>query len=102
MRRAAEQVRGGNGPFFLELRTYRFRAHSMFDPELYRDKDEVEGWKKRRPDRAAAARWMVTNHELSAADAAAIEGEVTAEIDAAVLVRRGRHAGSRSTSSSAS
>ena len=42
MRRAA-------GPVFLELRTYRFRAHSMFDPELYRDKAEVEDWKKRGP-----------------------------------------------------
>lgn len=37
------------GPYFLECRTYRFRAHSMFDPELYRDKGEVEHWKKRDP-----------------------------------------------------
>jgi TPP-dependent pyruvate/acetoin dehydrogenase alpha subunit len=48
-RRAADLVRGGNGPFFLECRTYRFRAHSMFDAELYRDKAEVEEWKKRDP-----------------------------------------------------
>src|SRR3990170_469878 len=41
-RRAALHVRAGGGPAFLELRTYRFRAHSMFDPELYRDKREVE------------------------------------------------------------
>src|SRR5665811_1615372 len=34
-RDAAAHVRAGNGPFFLEYRTYRFRAHSMFDPELY-------------------------------------------------------------------
>jgi pyruvate dehydrogenase E1 component alpha subunit len=47
--RAALHVRGGGGPAFLELRTYRFRAHSMFDPELYRDKREVEEWKKRGP-----------------------------------------------------
>jgi pyruvate dehydrogenase E1 component alpha subunit len=37
------------GPYFLECQTYRFRAHSMFDPELYRDKTEVERWKKRDP-----------------------------------------------------
>ena len=37
------------GPGFLECRTYRFRAHSMFDAELYRDKSEVEEWKKRDP-----------------------------------------------------
>jgi pyruvate dehydrogenase E1 component alpha subunit len=48
-RRAAEAVRAGAGPFFVECRTYRFRAHSMFDAELYRDKAEVETWKKRDP-----------------------------------------------------
>lgn len=47
--RAASAVRAGGGPHFLELRTYRFRAHSMYDPELYRDKQEVEEWKKRDP-----------------------------------------------------
>ncbi|MCC6393568.1 MAG: pyruvate dehydrogenase (acetyl-transferring) E1 component subunit alpha [Bryobacterales bacterium] len=46
---AAEHVRSGKGPYFLECRTYRFRAHSMYDPELYRDKAEVEEWKKRDP-----------------------------------------------------
>jgi len=48
-KRAASAVRGGGGPHFLEYRTYRFRAHSMYDPELYRDKREVEEWKKRDP-----------------------------------------------------
>ncbi len=48
-RRALEAVRGGGGPHFLEFRTYRFRAHSMFDPQLYREKQEVEHWKKRDP-----------------------------------------------------
>jgi len=47
--RAALAVRAGGGPHFLEFRTYRFRAHSMYDPELYRDKQEVEEWKKRDP-----------------------------------------------------
>jgi pyruvate dehydrogenase E1 component alpha subunit len=48
-RRAATAVRAGGGPHFLEYRTYRFRAHSMYDPELYRDKKEVEEWKRRDP-----------------------------------------------------
>ena len=48
-RRAVEAVRAGGGPHFLECRTYRFRAHSMYDPELYRDKAEVEHWKERDP-----------------------------------------------------
>ena len=47
--RAATPIRAGGGPHFLELRTYRFRAHSMYDPELYRDKAEVETWKQRDP-----------------------------------------------------
>ena len=47
--RAVEAVRHGEGPAFLEFRTYRFRAHSMFDAELYRDKSEVELWKQRDP-----------------------------------------------------
>jgi pyruvate dehydrogenase E1 component alpha subunit len=48
-RQAAAAVRRGEGPFLLELRTYRFRAHSTADPELYRDKREVEQWKARDP-----------------------------------------------------
>ena len=56
-RRAAAEVRDGGGPYFLELRTYRFRAHSMYDPDLYRTKDEIEHWKQHDPipalDRAA-------------------------------------------------
>ena len=49
-------VRAGRGPVFLELRTYRFRAHSMFDAELYRDKAEVEAWKTRGPIHTYTAR----------------------------------------------
>jgi pyruvate dehydrogenase E1 component alpha subunit len=49
VRRAVEAIRAGGGPILLEARTYRFRAHSMYDPELYRDKSEVEAWKKRCP-----------------------------------------------------
>ena len=52
-RRAVEAIRGGGGPRFLELRTYRFRAHSMYDPDRYRDKAEIERWKERDPIDAA-------------------------------------------------
>ncbi|WP_169581840.1 MULTISPECIES: pyruvate dehydrogenase (acetyl-transferring) E1 component subunit alpha [Microbacterium] len=48
-RRAVDAIRAGSGPHFLELRTYRFRAHSMFDPERYRSKAEVEQWMGRDP-----------------------------------------------------
>lgn len=47
--RALEYVRDSGLPCFLELRTYRFRAHSMYDPDLYRDPAEVEQWKKADP-----------------------------------------------------
>lgn len=48
-KKASDVVRETGKPFFLECRTYRFRPHSMFDPELYRSRQEVEGWKQRCP-----------------------------------------------------
>ena len=47
--RALAVVRAGAGPCFLELRTYRFRAHSMYDPDRYRDRAEVARWKEQDP-----------------------------------------------------
>jgi pyruvate dehydrogenase E1 component alpha subunit len=78
-RRAADSVRAGGGPHFLEFRTYRFRAHSMFDPELYRDTAEVEEWKQRDPIPAFSARAR-EDGLLKDEDLAAIEDEVAAEI----------------------
>jgi pyruvate dehydrogenase E1 component alpha subunit len=49
VRRAVLEVRAGRGPVFLELRTYRFRAHSMYDPDRYRAKDEIDQWRQRDP-----------------------------------------------------
>lgn len=47
--KAVEEIRDGKGPAFIEALTYRFRAHSMFDPELYRSKEEVSQWKEKDP-----------------------------------------------------
>lgn len=47
--KAVSEIRKGHGPYFIEFETYRFRAHSMYDPDLYRPKEEVEKWKKRDP-----------------------------------------------------
>lgn len=47
--KAVAHARGGDGPYFLEAVTYRFRGHSMADPVLYREKSEVEEWKQRDP-----------------------------------------------------
>jgi len=82
-RAAVEQVRAGLGPYFLEYQTYRFRAHSMFDPELYRDKAEVEQWKKRGPILAYQARLMAEGL-LDEVGLAALEAEVEQEVEAAV------------------
>jgi pyruvate dehydrogenase E1 component alpha subunit len=82
-RQACEAVRGGNGPIFLECRTYRFRAHSMFDAELYRDKAEVEEWKKRDPITLLRSQLAAT-HMLDDAALAALETEVEQEIARAV------------------
>jgi pyruvate dehydrogenase E1 component alpha subunit len=83
VRRAAEHVRSGQGPWFLEARTYRFRAHSMFDTQAYRTRDEIEGWKQLDPIERLRA-WMAANRELSDAEAVAIETGVASEIEAAV------------------
>ena len=49
VQKAVQHVREGKGPYFLEAVTYRFRGHSMADPELYRSKEEVQQWKGRDP-----------------------------------------------------
>jgi pyruvate dehydrogenase E1 component alpha subunit len=82
-RRAAEPLRAGGGPHFLEFRTYRFRAHSMYDPELYRDKSEVEAWKQRDP-LALCEQRLREQGFLDDASVTAAEEAVAAEIDTAV------------------
>jgi pyruvate dehydrogenase E1 component alpha subunit len=83
VREAADTIRRLDVPYFLELRTYRFRAHSMFDPELYRDKTEVEKWKKECPILKLTDR-LTARGELDAAGLQAIEAEVAREIEQAI------------------
>lgn len=97
-RRALAQLRAGGGPMFIEFTTYRFRAHSMFDPDLYRDPQEIEKWKTRDPIRTFAERlraddvisdteveemWQAarleTEHAVAAAEAAPREDVDTLE-----------------------
>ncbi|HVN63383.1 MAG TPA: pyruvate dehydrogenase (acetyl-transferring) E1 component subunit alpha, partial [Candidatus Binataceae bacterium] len=82
-RRAALAVRAGEGPCFVEFRTYRFRAHSMFDPQLYRARAEVEEWKKRDPIDGFEQR-MRERGLLKDDDVKAIEADIGAEIEKAV------------------
>ena len=78
-RRAVDSVRSGGGPHFLEARTYRFRAHSMFDPERYRDKAEVERWRERDP-----IDLLLAKLELSDEERASMEEEIRVEVEDAV------------------
>jgi pyruvate dehydrogenase E1 component alpha subunit len=82
-RRAVDQIRGGGGPCFLELRTYRFRAHSMYDPDRYREKSEIEQWKQSDPVPALTGRLQSTG-TLTDADMARWSAEIAAEIEAAI------------------
>jgi pyruvate dehydrogenase E1 component alpha subunit len=82
-REAVERVRGGAGPVFIEYQTYRFRAHSMFDAELYRDKREVEAWKTRGPLHTYTAR-LKAEGRLSEEEFLALDAKVGAEVERAV------------------
>lgn len=82
-RKGADFVRGGNGPCLLEFRTYRFRAHSMADPDLYRTKEEIETWKKRDPIALFEAKLRQLGL-LADPDLARIESDIEVEIEEAV------------------
>jgi pyruvate dehydrogenase E1 component alpha subunit len=89
-RAAVAYVRTEGAPAFVEFHTYRFRAHSMFDAELYRDKAEVERWKTHGPihsftDRLKAAGMMTEDEFL------ALDREALAEVDAAVAYAEAGH-----------
>jgi pyruvate dehydrogenase E1 component alpha subunit len=83
MRRAVQAVRENHKPYFLECRTYRLRAHSMFDAQLYRSKAEVEAWRQKEPIMRFQA-WLEANHMVHQDDLARMEAEIAAEIAEAV------------------
>jgi pyruvate dehydrogenase E1 component alpha subunit len=80
---AAQQVLQLQRPVFLEFRTFRFRAHSMFDPELYRDKQEVQAWKTRGPIHTFSER-LKAQGDLSEEEFLALDAAAQVEVDAAV------------------
>lgn len=84
MQHAVEHIRSEGGPFFLEFRTYRFRPHSMFDPELYRDKAEVAEWREEHDPIATFTQRCTAEGLLGADDIAAIEASAADEIAEAV------------------
>ncbi len=84
-RRALTTIRETGKPHFLECLTYRFRPHSMFDAQLYRDKAEVESWRQKGPI-VRFQTWALQNNMLHDAEIAEIEATVDAEVAAAVDV----------------
>jgi len=82
-RLAVDTVRAHGGPVFLEARTYRFRAHSMYDPDRYRDKEEVERARLRDP-LVVLSRRLLDDGLVTDADLASADRDAVAEVDAAV------------------
>ena len=81
--RAIAAIRRTSEPCLLECNTYRFRAHSMFDAQLYRTRQEIESWRKRDPIKLLRD-WLEQNGLVHAEEVAKIEAEIAAEIDAAM------------------
>jgi pyruvate dehydrogenase E1 component alpha subunit len=81
--RAAERARSGEGPTLLEFRTYRYKGHSMSDPQKYRTKDEVEEYKQRDP--VEVVRNTILDKKMATeADIEAIEAKVAAQVEESV------------------
>jgi len=80
---AVERIRSGGEPYFLECRTYRFRAHSMFDAQLYRSKGEIEAWREKGPIERLQ-KWLEDNRIIKPEELAQMEREVDEEIAEAV------------------
>lgn len=82
-RKAIESVRAGKGPFLLECTTYRFRGHSMGDPERYRGREEVEKWEENDPI-GIFRRHLVDGGVVGMKSLDDIDRQVADEIEAAV------------------
>ena len=81
--RAAERARKGDGPTFLEFKTYRFRGHSMSDPQKYRTKEEVADWKSRDPIAMVKDR-ILKNEIATQEELDAIDKKIKKTVDEAV------------------
>jgi pyruvate dehydrogenase E1 component alpha subunit len=81
--KAIETIRDGNGPYFLEAITYRYRGHSMGDPERYRQTDEVKKWQENDP--IGIYRAHLTKEKIaSEKELDVIDDQVEEEVQAAV------------------
>jgi pyruvate dehydrogenase E1 component alpha subunit len=81
---ALEYVRAGNGPFFLEITTYRFRGHSMGDPERYRQAEEVKCWQENNDPIGIYHKYLVENNIANAEELLELDRKAANDITAAV------------------
>lgn len=82
-KKAIDHIRAGNGPYFLEIVTYRFHGHSMGDPERYRESDEIKEWQENDPI-GIFNKYLVSNKKATKKELAEIEAKVLEEVDEAV------------------
>jgi pyruvate dehydrogenase E1 component alpha subunit len=80
---AIEKVRQGNGPYFLEIVTYRFRGHSMGDPERYREPEEIKKWQENDPI-GIYHRYLIENKIVGADELDEIEHKAEGEVQEAI------------------
>ena len=83
MMRAAEHIRSGKGPYYLEIKTYRYRGHSVSDPAKYRTKEELEAYKEKAPVEMIQAK-LIADKIASKAEVDQIIESINAEIDTAI------------------
>jgi TPP-dependent pyruvate/acetoin dehydrogenase alpha subunit len=80
---ATQKIRSTGKPYLLVCNTYRFRAHSMFDAELYREKAEVEEWKKQDPI-PQFQQWLLQQQWITETEIRAFESKIENKIQMAV------------------
>lgn len=81
--RAAEHIRAGNGPYFLEIKTYRYKGHSVSDPAKYRTKDELKEYQSQDPIKITE-RKIIDNKIATEDEIKAIKVKIKKEIEEAV------------------
>jgi pyruvate dehydrogenase E1 component alpha subunit len=81
--RAAAHIRAGNGPYFLEIRTYRYKGHSVSDPAKYRTKEEVQSYQDRDPVKMIEVK-MLEEKIATEKEIQAIKDKIKIEMEEAI------------------